>query len=55
MMKSGKISDKIIDYILKLPEVIKAKEQFDLLKNGSINYNIQQRNKVFVRNNIFRA
>ena len=40
MIKSGEISDLIVNYILNLSEVVKAKEQIDSIKNGYINFNI---------------
>lgn len=40
MIESGEISDLIINYILNLSEVVKAKEQVDSIKNGYINFSI---------------
>lgn len=40
MIKSDEISDLIVNYILNLSEVIKAKEQIDLIKNGYIDFKI---------------
>ena len=40
MIKSYSLSEHDIDIILRLPEVIHAKEKIDLLSNGQINFSI---------------
>lgn len=41
MIKSYSLSEDDVDYLLRLPEVIRAKEKIDLLSNnGQINFYI---------------
>ena len=40
MIKSYSLSEDDVDYLLRLPEVIRAKEKIDRLSNGQINFSI---------------